>query len=262
MSLYLDKDFYKNKTISIVGPANYLQKNNFGKAIDDSDIVVRLNKSLDHLNQDLRHNLGSKSDILYHCMQEDSKDSHGSHFGFIKPEFWLKKGIKQVFSLPNSSFNGIASQNQYSPCVKLDNVKNVKRYLPLDMIDYNLYNDLSKRIRCKPNTGIIAIHHLLNLTEQRKCLKIYGFSFLLDGYYDMYKKGLETMKENVGKTYDECVKGFLNSKRHIQSNQWLYIKELLNKDTIEIDPILTRVLEMKSFSIEEFSKINLILKQL
>ena len=36
-------EFVKNKRVAVVGPAAYLEGKNFGKLIDDYDVVVRPN---------------------------------------------------------------------------------------------------------------------------------------------------------------------------------------------------------------------------
>ena len=118
---------FENKTVALVGSAGYLSDYSFGKEIDNHDIVVRVNKGVDIVNNTSFLKLGSKTDVLYHHLLEDPKESNGPKFGFINPEKWKKMGVKNVFCLPSSSFEGIATCNQLSNLVNISNIKKIIR---------------------------------------------------------------------------------------------------------------------------------------
>ena len=58
-----------NKNVVLVGPATYLNKKKIGKLIDSYDLIIRCNRG-HGLIQD-KNNFGSRTDILYHCVNED-----------------------------------------------------------------------------------------------------------------------------------------------------------------------------------------------
>jgi len=243
-----------SKTIAVVGSANYMSKFDFGHEIDSHDIVVRINKGIDIISKESYEKFGSKSDILYHHLLEDPRSSNGPKFGFIEPEKWKKAGVKTVFCLPNSSYEGIATGNYLTDLVNIENVKKLQSVIPLKMVDFNFYNFISRNTKCKPNTGIIAICHLLSMNPKK--LSLFGFSFLLDGWIKEYREGIEQLEENlVNKlTIDQIADKALHSKRHKQENQWEFIKSLYsqNRDLIFPDAHMKKILEMKNFNQKEY----------
>ena len=53
--------WFESKSIAIIGNASYLFDSNYGKQIDNFDVVVRINKG--YLNLSNKHQ-GSKTDVL------------------------------------------------------------------------------------------------------------------------------------------------------------------------------------------------------
>ena len=168
---------FKDKVVSIVGSAGYLEHHDFGENIDSSDIVVRLNKGANGLNETNKKTLGSKVDVLYHCLLEDPENSNGANMGFILPELWKDSGVSLVYCLPSSNYQGIAEGNHLHDLVSVDSVDRLSKMIEVEMVDYQFYNEVSSRVNCKPNTGIVALMHLLGC--QPKLMKVFGFSFLL-----------------------------------------------------------------------------------
>lgn len=244
----------QNKTVALVGSAKYLKNFKFGNEIDSHDVVVRINKGIDIIGPDMKEIVGKKTNVLYHHLLEDPEGSCGPKFGFINPEKWKKAGVENVFCLPSSNMNGLATGNQLSNLVNIQNVEKLNKALSLQMIDYNFYNFLSRQIKCKPNTGIVAIFHMFSMNPKK--ISLYGFSFLLDGWIEEYRKGIENLKENYEKnlSISQIEENALNSKRHIQKNQWEFIKSLYiqNKDLIFPDAHMKKILEMKSFNQKEY----------
>lgn len=243
-----------NKSVAIVASAKYLSNFKFGKEIDQHDIVVRINKGIDVLSPETEVSLGARSDILYHCLLEDSPDTNGPKFGFIEPEKWKKFGTKAVVCLPHSDMNGLAQGNYLSSMIKKDSIDSILNQISLEMVDYKLYNEISNSIKCKPNTGVVALYHLLSLKPKK--LSAYGFSFLLDGWIKDYHDGIQKLPESIENnlnTIELWEEKCLNSKRHVQKNQWQFVKYLLqNFQNFSPDSHMRKILEMNEFSKENF----------
>ena len=253
-----EKNIFKNKKVAIVGAAAYLQENNFGKAIDNADIVVRINKGPNVLSKDNSKHLGSKTHVVYHCLLEDPDGTSGLKNGFITPENWKNQGIKKVFCLPSSTISGYAAGNYLSNLVNIDKVKQLSSIIPVEIVDYRFYNSLSKELTCKPNTGIVALFHVL--AQNPKQLNIYGFSFALDGWYKDYRDPelFDDFEWKKGEkiNYEEAANRAFNSKRHKQKETWEYCKlKLLNGQNILLDPHMEKILQMKNFSREDYKKM-------
>ena len=252
-------NMFKDKVVSIVGSAGYLEDNEYGHEIDDADIVVRINKGSNVLSEENYKHLGRKTDVLYHCLLEDPPGSSGLKTGFITPEAWLEQGVKTIYCLPSSNMSGLANGNYLSDLVNIKNVKKLGELIPLAMVDFRFYNDLSSKIKCKPNTGVTAIFHILS--NNPKTLKIYGFSFMLDGWYKDYRDPslFDTFEWSTGERidYEQAVERGFQSKRHKQKETWQYCKNiLLNNDSIYTDSNLTQILEMDEFSREEYKRLK------
>ena len=93
MSKY--SNFIEGKNVAIVGPASYLLDLNIGDYIDSFDIVLRINRGLE-LIPAYSQQLGTRTDILYHCLLE-SPDNGGT----IDINFYKKNGFKEIGSFFN-----------------------------------------------------------------------------------------------------------------------------------------------------------------
>tara|TARA_R110002124_G_scaffold245543_3_gene410719 strand:- start:2242 stop:2979 length:738 start_codon:yes stop_codon:yes gene_type:complete len=233
-------DFIKNKSVAIVGPAQYMMGKKLGEEIDKHDIVVRINRSIESCSQ-FGIDIGKKTDILYSCMIEKPENA-----GEIDIEDLINRNIHFVCIPPRSSMRGIASSPiQISEYASHDKLKDVKEKINTRIIDLELNNDIAMQVNCRPNTGYLAIFDLL--ASKPKKLSIYGFSFYLDGFIKDTKQGITGMSEK-----DYALKCF-NSKRHVQSNLWSYAKKtLVNNKNVYLDKTLEKILMMEFFSKEIF----------
>ena len=244
MKEYLDEDyasFLENKTVALVGPASYLTKLEIGDLINSYDIVVRVNRGLE-LIKDYEKNLGSRTDILYNCGIK-SPDNGGS----LDCEFYKQKGVKWISTIPHSDYNGKCTANNLNPMVDEKFIKQSRKDFSFHLMDWHLYSDLNKKVKCRSNTGFAAIFDLLN--HNPKSLLICGYSFYLDSFAKGYKKGCKWSEEKFSK---EC----FVSKRHIQPNQWKVLKDFYEEDErIHTDSVLEKILQMESLRREQFKKI-------
>lgn len=241
------KDLIRNKNVAIVGPAKYMEKSNYGKEIDNHDVVIRLNRGIESI-KNYEKDIGKKTDIYYSCLIERAQQT-----GTLNPlELKEKYGIKHVVAPPESSMQGISKGTFFHSMVDINKVNEIKKLIPVSIIDYNFNNELAKKIKCKPNTGFISIYDVLRY--QPKNLSIYGFSFYLDGFIKGQKLGIEKEKKCSEQDFADMA---FNSKRHIQKNMWEYAKStLLDKDNIKLDKTLEKILKMENFSRDSFKDLK------
>jgi hypothetical protein len=238
-------EFIKNRTVAIVGPAQYMMGKKLGEEIDNHDIVVRINRSIESCNN-FSSDIGERTDVLYSCMIEKPENA-----GKINIEDWVKKNISFICVPPKSTMSGVASSSsQISDSANYKKFIATKNKINTRIIDAQLNNKIANEVKCRPNTGYLSIFDILAHTPSK--LSLYGFSFYLDGFIKNSKDGISGMSE------DDFANKCFNSKRHIQSNLWRYAKEsLLVNRKVHLDETLDKILRMKSFSKIEF-KNNII----
>jgi len=232
------------KSVALVGPAEYMVKSGYGDEIDSHDVVVRLNRGMECV-ETLSEDVGSLTDILYSCLIEKPANA-----GKIDIQYLSESGVEYVVAPPHSDFQGISNQTIFHELVDLEMVKELNEIIPVRIIDHMFHTELARGISCKPNTGFLAIYDLLRFNPG--ILSIYGFSFYLDGFISGIKSGVE-QEQNLTEVQfaDKC----FNSKRHIQKNMWEYAKNtLVDNPRVRFDKTLERILKMKSFDKESFLK--------
>jgi hypothetical protein len=223
-----------------VGPASYMHDSLLGKEIDSYDLIVRINRSIESVSR-YSLEIGSRTDILYSCLIEKPENA-----GKINvDEFVSQYSLKYVCAPPKSSIEGISRGNSLSELISTKKLEEIKEKIPFRIIDFNLNNKIANIVKCRPNTGFLAIYDIL--FHKPKKLGIYGFSFYLDGFVDGTKSGIDiSEKQFVSKCF--------NSKRHKQENLWNYAKNtLLKNEMIYLDPYLKFILEMDELNKERFS---------
>jgi len=232
-----------NKRVCIVGPANYLNKQNIGKEIDSYDTVVRFNKG---------HNLikdpdifGSRTDILYHCVSQDPDNG-----GEITKE--IAKKIPIVFAYPLLTRNDNSSFANGNSC----EYEKIKDFVPrTNIVKKDIYMEWEKDIGCRPNTGIIAILDILNMKPKE--LYITGFTLFKDGYSKLYRNQIDntyvTEQNSKYKVLDRMFNAGYKGA-HDQYLIYLYLKKhILNKKNIKLDDILIEIL---NFDANKYSREN------
>src|SRR5690606_31676828 len=88
---WLDQDIYRGKRVIVIGPAESSLRYMSGEEIDRFDIIVRVNKSPLSL-AGKESSLGSRTDILYHCCNEDPITGGGP----IKPRLLKQQKVQKV----------------------------------------------------------------------------------------------------------------------------------------------------------------------
>jgi len=237
-------NFLKGKKVIIIGPAQYVTTKpfyGFGEKIDkEFDVVVRLNRGLDVIDK-YKPYIGSKTDVFYNCLIE-----HKDNGGIIDINRLKDHNIQWVCTIPHSDIKGNCHNNRLSPMVNLQTVSKIANNFNFHVMDYRLYGELNKGVACRANTGFAAIFDLLN--RDVESLYVTGFSFYLDNFTPGYKEGCTRDEEEFAK---QC----FASKRHNQVNQWEYSrKHLKDNPKVILDDVLTKILNLKTLSREEFNE--------
>lgn len=221
-------DYLKNKRVIIIGPSKSLLRNKNKNFIESFDVIVRVNRGIEPIEK-FNEYIGSKTDILYNCMLE-----HSDNGGIIDINLLTKNNVKYIIYHPEVTFEGISIQ-QKPKILNNNTLKNIEdNNIITHMIDSTFYNTISSQVNCRPNTGFIALFHLLSYNIKE--LYITGYTFYLDEFMNGYKDHI-----NKEQFRDKCFK----SKRHNQQNLWKFLKEQRNIDKrIKTDKYLEKILNL------------------
>lgn len=218
-----EKEF-QGKRIAIVGAADSVFTNKNGKAIDEYDIVIRVNKAPHSWKITDADYLGSKFHILYHSFFENNFSGGGP----IDWECFEKLGIEKVVN-PIYTKKGLTAHFNY-----------YKRHLLFKntyMLSSKEYRQACKELQgFKPTVGYMALSSVLH----SRCKEIFitGFTFFRTPYAKGYRDELRDLEIN---------------KNHIK-NQGLHNPELEFRafkkalavspcETIRMDEDLERILK-------------------
>lgn len=236
--------FVKNKKIIIVGPSRSTLTHLTKEFVDSHDIVVRVNASPDTT---LIHGekIGYRCDILYHCLNEDLG------YGDVINTELLKK-LNTKFLIHNPKLVNKKAINCIPDGVDINKLNILSTFLNIKMIDTTFYNNFSNKINTRPNTGFIAIFHLLIYNPEE--IYITGYTFSMDGYISGYKND-KLIKRNK-KIYNYDITNIdlpaFNSKRHIKNNMVNFLKESIKNDKrIKVDNILKKILSLDNLNIDK-----------
>jgi hypothetical protein len=239
------KSLICGKNVAIVGPAKYMLDSSLGAEIDEHDVVVRINRSIETTKQ-YPKDVGTKCDILYSCLIETAQNAGNINPDELKNDY----GVRCLVAPPQSEYSGISTQTKLHYMANQNTVKKIKTLMPLRIVSHVFHTELAKKVESRPNTGYLAIYDLLSF--QPKSLSIYGFSFYLDGFIPGCKSGIEKEK-NVSE--DEFANMAFNSKRHNQKNMWQHAKDTLPTDsTVLLDDVLKIILSLDKLDKELFKK--------
>lgn len=230
--------FVKDKRVVLVGPATYLNKKNMGKLIDSYDLVIRCNRGHGLIRSPLIY--GSRTDILYHCVNEEEDNGGKITDKMINEIKYIVGAYPFLESYEKSTFQGGTVRDYYNI------VSNKKLFSKFTSINKKPYLNLEKEIGCRPNTGICAMFDILS--NKPKELYITGFTLFKDGYSKLYRNKIDnknvTEENSKFAVLDRMTKQTYPGS-HDQYLIYLYIKKLLlNKENIKLDIELKEILEL------------------
>jgi hypothetical protein len=144
-----------------VGPSQSIVGTEQGRAIDDRDLVVRINHQWP-VPPARVPDVGARMDILYHCCNGDFPVARLFVPGFERTRFvCVEEGPDRVALEARCVAEGIPAMDVTA-----------------------LYLEWLQRLHSYPNTGFVAITHLLDQPIAQ--LYVAGFSFNRDPYYEGY----------------------------------------------------------------------------
>ena len=240
----LFKNYVKNKTIALVGPAESIMNNGKGELIDKFDIVVRLNKSLP-LPKNLVKDIGTKTNILYNSL--NTTDFPGENK--FSNNFLKKYDLNFLccsYPLENDFFKNDI----------LNYIKRNKFGMPFKVLNNNLYKSIENSTRTRPFTGTCAICDLLSYDI--KYLYITGLDFYSTKYYQNYRKiSKEQLKKNRNNFYHKS-EPQINLLRHMSLfDNRIILDNFLDKLLYEKYYYVTKVLNKCKFDVFSFESQQL-----
>jgi len=161
----------KGKNVIIVGPAGYLQGQGRGKEFDSYDVVVRLNQS-----RPISDDYGSRTDILY-CFATEMDAEY-----YNDPEKFVQDGVKII----NITHSVPPWCNKLKKTFLEENKKLRYKGLKIHINgpDEKFYKQVYSECGTKPNTGTVAMAHLLKSSV--KSLTVVGIDMFSTKHYDGY----------------------------------------------------------------------------
>ena len=154
-------DFFKNKRIALVGPSKCVVGAGMGAEIETFDLVARMNHQWP-VPLERQTDVGKRMDLLYHCCNPDF-----SMMRLSIPEFQNTKLVFYEQGIQTSILKMLCTDNKIPSCD----------------ITWK-YRELEALLNTFPNTGIVAISHLLSLPIAS--LKLFGLTFFKEPYYEGY----------------------------------------------------------------------------
>ena len=219
-------DLLKDKKVIIVGPSPSLVGSGKGKEIDDYDIVVRVNKGFP-IEEGLESDLGSRTDIHYHCLHT-SPECCGDIF------YKEMKEADVFVSCPYPKW----IRNFHGDVTRFER-DNKKWDLGFHVLDTDYYLGIADMLGTRANSGTLTILDLL--CYDVKELHITGFTWFRDGWRKSYKK----LSDDKFKKVSDEVKSEFNGN-HKQKPQEDLVREIyLNDSRVFIDDIMKKILEVK-----------------
>lgn len=181
-----DEGWFKNKRVAIIGGADSVLKEKLGAFIDGFDVVVRVNKGVEVIDEQHEF-VGSKTDVLFHCLFEDQSKG-GSP---ITPELWKKHDVKKIVFSHNYKYTSYAFNYFYTF------LKKTKKLIKVSQVPKQLYFDnMNVTKPLGPTTGFVAINTVFNCKPKE--LYITGVTFFKTGHNKSYrnveKKDLSAIK--------------------------------------------------------------------
>lgn len=214
-------DYLKNKTVVLVGPANYLSGKNQGSFIESFDVVVRLNRSYPVSVSDFA-DLGSRTDIRYHNMNQ-----HFAQGGPLEVSKMQEEGVRFLsthFPKHLSYFD--------------NDIRNCENSVKGSKVRFHSWSDLEQfvtlypMLETRPNIGVGAILDLLNYDI--KSLHVMGITFFEGGYIESYSDrdedlvplyNVDKVPNHAQKPQRQLIKLLAENEKRLTLDE--YIKQLL-----------------------------------
>lgn len=224
---------FKDKKVIIVGPSSYLEGMENGEFIDSFDLIVRVNNIHDTNNPKLVRDLGVRTDIIY--FDGSMNQSRFQDYINCSP-----KMLKCTYPETEWFFEDRCKTN----------ISILKKHFNIEIVNSKKYNELkytlSKDLKVRPNSGLIAIIDLLGFPIKE--LYITGIDFYRNSYLhhpDHEDWDVDTLRQYL--------KGGDNGDVHDINKQFKFFKNLKhNESRIKTDKVLKEYLTDPQYETVKF----------
>ena len=228
-------DFLEGKNVILVGSAGYLKDMNLGKWIDSFDLIIRMNLACP-VKEDLKKDIGSRTDILYHTLIYEK-------FIEARPDLFKAHTVDEMHSWKNDGVKWVVTHwNKSNPRVKAfaPIIEGIINWTDIPKSKHML---IKNELASTPNIGTSAITHILS--SKVKSLSVIGCDYHRSGYYVGYG-GFNEEQARAG-TNSTAMWGQVKQDKessHKVEPQLKYIKSLLKKDNrLILDHVLLNILQ-------------------
>lgn len=179
----LDTNMFSDKRVVILGPAQTLFDDLEDLAVDSFDVIVRLNNGI-ALALECDGRLGSRTDVLFHNLNEQGERSAGS----IPPALLLKHHVKYCV-FPHWGFKG-SKARAFAKKAELSAYPQVSLAVPPVRFCEKLRRKLHGH---QPTIGTSAILFFLECDVRE--LQLHGFTFFQTPYVEGYNDTVKTSRD-------------------------------------------------------------------
>ena len=169
-------NYLKGKKVILVGPAEYLEGQGRGNEIDEYDVIIRMNLGCP-VPEELKGDLGSRTDVLYHVVMGQTHVKH-------RPDLFSLHTKKEVMSWKNDGVKWLVSKRS----TKVKRVGHLKKIvgnlIPFIVVPSKIMDALTKALMSNPNMAPVVVAHVLEADIES--LKIIGCDFFKTGYHVGY----------------------------------------------------------------------------
>lgn len=212
------QDFFKGKSVAIVGPAASFEGSGYGKEIDSHDVVVRVNSGTFD-DPDFTKDFGSRTDVLISVF-------HGFNHTFLNSfvKTWeTTKFFVAMGFLKGDIFDNFFSGPQQLHDVLLHVVSIRATFCSLA----DTFFPAVKKIFPSINTGIASLVFLRS--TQLKSLSIFGFDFYNSGYHKWLTNAQQTLYRTSSiESFNKIVEN--SAKAHNQTRQFNFFQTQILPD--------------------------------
>ncbi|MCH7339009.1 glycosyltransferase family 29 protein [Acinetobacter higginsii] len=217
-----DKGWFKGKRVVIIGGADSVLHEKLGEYIDGFDVVVRVNKGVDIIEQQHEF-VGQRTDVLFHAFYVRDNDATSSP---ITIDLWKKHSVDKLIFAHNYACS------DYSLFNFLYFLKVSKRKFKFSQLPKQLLDKSHKAVfPAGPTTGFTAINTIFNCKPKE--LYITGFTFSKTPNNKLYR---DITLENLNEIWGV-------SKAHDVEREYVYIKNIYNKNrgVVKVDAVLENI---------------------
>ena len=204
-------EFFKNKSVAIVGPAPDLISKNKGSEIDSFDIVCKVGH---HYKINDSENYGKRMDVLFNsCLPIYNTNKCEYNFDYLN-----NNDIKRIICPIKPCIPGILDVHKRNI---FDTYENIKKKNPnIYFNNISLFScNIDNKINTRCTLGSFSIIFLLNMPIVK--LGIYGFTWFQN-------------KNSYNKEYHNIDKTVINPHGTDMKIEARYIKHLISKTNIKI----------------------------